>query len=332
MMAVVEERRTNAERDYRRNIAERLAQTIAVAVRSGPRSATFRHIDDEFIQADTTYLATQAELHNRPPHIRFENPWLFWPPAVLVFLIEAYVNKIIVDMAAQTPGGLSLLISGVVSLVLVWLAHNAGVSWRQIWSELNRRLEWMTLIQGVALVVIVLTMVTLLITLRAYFALVDTTSNGGVFDAVQGIASLGFDFIPKAFAVPEALTIGGLNFLALTFAFLFAMFSHDSDREYDRRYRDMKAARERRNKAIARYEEMQDRVQQRFSEPIGRALRIYVANGGELDALSKDDFKTQRAEAEAGPPPPPPPSPPPPPPAPPAPPPAPPEGKGESPW
>ena len=297
-MTVADERRERAQRNYEKHLAERLSAAKAVASRAGPNSIPYLNLDKEYEKANGIFEATQAELNDRPPHIRFENPWMFWIPAFIVFAMEAFINKIIVDMAAQTPGGISLLISGLLSVLLVWLAHNAGVSWRQVYSDLERRIVWSSLIWGVALVVVILLFVVGLMTLRAYFALVDTASDMNLFDTVKGVSSLGVQFVTQAFTVPESLTIGGLNFLALMFAFLFAFLSHDSDKEYDRRYIEMKRAKRARAKAQKRYEAEQEKIHGRFKRPIARTLRAFVGNGGDLRSLEADDFKAQRFEAE----------------------------------
>jgi hypothetical protein len=297
-MSVTEERRDRSQRTFVKHLAERLAAAKEVAARCGPTSMLFRHRQQEYEKALGTFEATQSELNDRPPHIRFESPWLFWPPAIVVFVIEAYINKIIIDMAAQTPGGISLLVSGLLSLFLVWLAHNAGISWRQIWSDLERRVVVSSVLWGVGILFILAVFVVGLMTLRAYYALATSGSAMNVFDAVKDIASLGPSFIAQAFGVPEALTIGGLNFLALTFAFLFAFFSHDSDKEYDKRYFEMKKAKAVRDKAVVRYEREQEGVHRRFKRPIARTLRSFVGNGGESGDLPADDFKQQRHEAE----------------------------------
>jgi len=299
-MAVADDRRERAKGTYQKNLGERLAAAKEVATRSGPNSATFRTLDEEFRHADGEFRSTQSELHERPPHIRFENPWLFWIPAVIVFLMEAFINKIVIDMAAQMPGGWSLLISGLLSLLLVWLAHNAGVSWRQIRSELENRTLWPTVLLALGSVALIALIVVLLISLRAYFALVDTSNGMDIFSTLKDVAAVAFSwsFLQRAFTVPEALAIGGVNVLALAFAFVFAFLSHDNDKEYDRRYREMKTTRKARIRAIARYESEQKAVYERFKRPIARALRAFVANHGNVGDIEPDDFKAQRLVAE----------------------------------
>ena len=183
-MSTSEEKQARAKQLYENALGSRLADTKEISGSSGPNSSDFQDCQSNFHDAKVEFDSNKQELHDRYPNIHFENPWFFWIPATLIFIIEASVNKIIIDMAAQTPAALSFLISAVISAILVAVSHLAGISWRQIWSELDRKIVGFSLGLGVILVLILLASVSGLMSVRAYYALTDQSTNMNIFGGV----------------------------------------------------------------------------------------------------------------------------------------------------
>jgi hypothetical protein len=303
-MAVSDQRRGNAERNYQRILAERLAAAKAVAVALGPNSRRQLELDTASQVATEEFLVTQTQLDNRAPNLKIEDPRIFWFVALVVFFAEATFNRVVVEMAAPVPTWFAFVISGVVSALLVWFAHLAGALLRQMWSEINRSLYVMNVLVGTGLIIVDLLGVLAIIALRGFFATADTGSDVNIFDAASTILTLNADVLFKALAVPEAAFLGGVNAAALVLAFVFGALSHDSEQEYHARYVEKERCARARATAIDRYEQAQERVFRRHRHALNRAIRAYVGSGGSVDALPRDDFKAHRLDAESEAPPP----------------------------
>lgn len=280
-------------------LAQRLAALNVAASSSGPTSPARLLMDAEQREAASELQSVATKVNNRATNIRLEDPKIFWIGSFFIFAIEAYLNKIIVDMAAQTTGGMSLLVAALVSIALVTLAHLCGSFLRQVWSESEDRILFVNAVLGLFLLVVVAVAVLAIMALRAYFALMTTTSNLHVFsDAVDALKELGLDFVFRSFAVPESVTLGGLNILALLVAFLFGFLSHDSDHQYDSRIREDKAVKEKLRRTMKAYEARLEKIFNRFRYKVEMAQKAFVSNKGVLSDLPEDNFKAQRAQAE----------------------------------
>ena len=297
-MAAAEDRRKGAKLKYEHLLAQRLADTKAEAASRGPNSRRQRDLDQRNASAVGEFEATQDELDNRAPNIRIESPIIFWGVALIILFTEAMFNRVVIEMAAPVPSWFALLISLVASGVLVWFAHVAGTMLRQLWSELNRSVYWMNIIVGVLLIGLDIVAVLAIIALRGYFTTVDLASGIDIFDAASTILRLDSGVLEMALTIPEAVTLGAINVLCLVLSFLIGMFSHDSEREFDTRYKEMTKAGAKVAKAVERYERNLDIIFRRYKRPLSKAGKTYVANGGATSELPPDDFKAQRAEAE----------------------------------
>lgn len=298
-MSAVDERRKVAGNNYEMLLANRLKDIKVVAKSAGPGSHTRQRLVDEMDEAKGRTGTVAGHMNHREPNILVHNQFLFWAGSVFILLIEAFLNKVVVDMAAQTAGGISLLVAALVSVTLVALAHWSGHLLRQVWSDSQRRILVWNVILGLLLLVVVAVAILAIMALRAYFTLVNTANVVNIFsDAVATIQEIGLDFVLRAFAVPEAATLGGLNMLALLVAFLFGFYSHDSDHQYDAALRNEGRADRRLKRQEAKYEQRLDGVHKAYKYRIERAQAAYVANQGKLTDLPVDSFTAQRAEAE----------------------------------
>lgn len=298
-MAATEERRKSSRLKYEHLLAQRLAGTKAEAAGRGPNSRRQRELDQKSAEATGEFKATQDELDDRAPNSRLESPIIFWSVALIILVTEAMFNRVVIEMAAPVPAWFALLISFVASAVLVWFAHIAGMLLRQMWSELNRSVYWMNVILGLFLIALDVVSVLAIVALRGYFTTVDLTTGIDIFQAASTILRLDTGALALALTIPEAVTLGAINVLCLVLAFLIGMISHDSEREFDTRYKQMKKADSNVARAVETYEHRLDVIFRRYARPIAKAGKTFVANGGAIAELPADDFKAQRAEAES---------------------------------
>lgn len=298
-MAAAEDRRKGAKLKYEHLLAQRLAATKAEAISRGPNSRRQRDLDQQKANSLGEFKATQDELDNRAPNIRIESPLIFWTVALIILFTEAMFNRVVIEMAAPVPAWFAFLISVVASGVLVWFAHVAGTLLRQMWSELNRSIYWMNVIIALLAIILDTLFVLAIIALRGYFTTVDLASGIDIFDAASSILRLDSGVLELALTIPEAVTLGAINALGLLLAFVIGMFSHDSEREFDTRYKQLKRDQRNAERAVEHYERRLEAVFRRFERPVAKSGKVYVANGGTIGDLPPDDFKAQRAEAEA---------------------------------
>lgn len=298
-MATIEERRATARNSYELELERRLSALKETASSTGPLSTARRALVKKCDDAEADLETVRGHIHHREPNILVHNQILFWVGSSFIFAVEAFLNKIIVDMAAQTAGGVSLLVSALVSVTLVAIAHWSGLLWRQIRSDSQRRFLFWNLVLGSVMLVLLFVAVLAIMALRAYFAVVNTTTVVDIFsDAVASLKELGPEFVLRVFGVPESATLGGLNILALLVAFLFGFFSHDSDHQYDSALRKVAKNDARLMRQEAGYERILNRIYLSFRGRIEQAQAAFVANKGVLSELPLDDFKAQRAIAE----------------------------------
>jgi hypothetical protein len=300
-VAVSEQRRRNAELNYKRILAERLAAATAEAVSRGPNSRRQRDLDARLVAAQEEFLATQAQLDNRAPDIKIKSPIVFWATALVIFLCEAMFNRVVVEMAVPVPSWLAFTISAIVSGILMAFAHIAGAQLRQLWSELRRSVYVTNVLLGVFLLAVDVAGILAIIALRGYFATADIAGEIDIFQSAGTLLKFDPAVLTRAFSNPEAITLGGINALALFLAFIVGMLSHDSEREYHARYVTFEQLSAKSDRDVSRYEGRQEKVFAAHRHHLSRASRAYVGNGGAIEDLPKDDFKGQRAEAEGTP-------------------------------
>ncbi|HVY19615.1 MAG TPA: hypothetical protein VHA70_05995 [Bauldia sp.] len=155
--------------------------------------------------------------------------------AVALALLEAPVNKFLFDVALQSIGIFSFLASVVLAFCLLILAHLAGKSIRQVWSEYRRRVVWSSLIVFLIIVTVLSGVIGILTVGRALTSATALTSFQDMFSAVQStVVSRGFwGAIVDAFSDISALILATVNIGGIFAAMMLAFFTHDPDKDFD---------------------------------------------------------------------------------------------------
>jgi hypothetical protein len=225
--------RNQAIADYKAVLDERGNALIAVNEKSGPRSKAYVALDEKL--KDEKQQLVRIRTAVRRPLARWHvRPWVMILIALGLALLEAPANKFLFDVALQSSGFVSYAVSAGVTAFLLFLAHFAGRSIRQIWSDYRGKVIWSNLIIFLVCFVMSLVIIGVLTVARAAFASVGGTIGelmGGVAGNVTALGPLGALF--AALGDTSALVLACINMGGIVTTFVIAFFSHDSDRDYD---------------------------------------------------------------------------------------------------
>jgi hypothetical protein len=288
--------------DFRAALQKRQSDLNAAAGSFGPPSLEYMRVNHKFEDTKAELKRTSIRLGGRAPQIVFRSLFLFWIAFILILVAEAAINKVLFDMALLSSTAVSLAASALLSCALVFLSHISGLSWRQAWSEFKERILWANVFIGFVCGGVVLACVSVIMAVRAEFALNADVGIG--FDFLRNITSKILangiiDFLRSGFATTESLIMGALNSAALLVAFIVAFLSHDSDHEYDSRVREHEGAAAELRRIQRKYGTLVRRIHAKYATQIDNARDAFCSHGGSVEELPSDNLKEQLAIAEA---------------------------------
>jgi hypothetical protein len=224
-------RRFEATAGYKNVLDERGNALMAVNERSGPRSKSYASIESK-LKKDDQQLERIKMAVRRPISRWGVRTWILALVAVVLAIFEAPANKFLFDNALQSFGFASMAASFATTAFLLLLAHFAGRSIRQIWSDYRHKIIWSNVLIFLGCVAFAGAMVSVLTVARSTFASTASTV-GDLISGIQTITTLGPAAITQALTDPAAIVLAMLNLGAFGATFVLAFFSHDSDRDFD---------------------------------------------------------------------------------------------------
>lgn len=293
---------------YENLLSMRRAELEKVAISLGPPSKEYKNAETKLGEKKEAMEFQSNSVGGRPPHISFENQWLFWTLTSIVGVTEIGTNKVLVDMALLLPSYISILVSAVLSCALLLLSHWAGHSARQVWSESRQKWIVSNILWWCGTALTVVGLIVVMMVLRASFANAENFSGGlgNVFgDVANSVKNVGFwGLIWQTLSTPEAAILGAFNLICTLAAFLAGFISHDSDLDYDMSYIQHKKVEDAFYGVRKKYESMIENVHGKYAKKIENQRAAFVeansrlASSDEKRELRKDDFAADRAEAE----------------------------------
>lgn len=233
-LAEWEARRYGAHSEYLKIVNLRENELLEASGKVGPRSAAFQNAKKDLQRAEIERDGIQGVL--RRPLNKYHVRWRYFAAfAVALALLEAPVNKFLFDVALQSIGIFSFLASVVLAFCLLILAHLAGKSIRQVWSEYRRRVVWSSLVVFLLIVTVLSGVVSILTVGRALTSATAVASFQEMFSAVrttvvqQGI----WNALTTAFSDISALILATVNIGGIFAAMMLAFFTHDPDKDFD---------------------------------------------------------------------------------------------------
>jgi hypothetical protein len=225
-------RRFEAMAGYKDVLDERGNALMSANERDGPRSKTYVALEDK-LKKDEQQLERIKTAVRRPISRWGVRTFILVIVAIALAFFEAPANKFLFDMALQSTGFASYAASVAVTGFLLLLAHFAGRSIRQVWSDYRRKIIWSNIAIFVICMGIAFLIIGVLTVARHAFASEGTTIDD-LMSGIQGAISLGpVAALGAALTDMSALVLACINIGGIAATFMLAFFSHDSDRDFD---------------------------------------------------------------------------------------------------
>lgn len=226
-------RRFEATAGYKNVLDERGNAMLATNERHGPHSKTYEAIEERLKKADLQYERIKMALRRPISRWQVRGAVMALVTGGLA-LLEAPANKFLFDVALQSSGFVSYCVSAGITAFLLALAHFAGRSIRQVWSDVRQRVIWSNIVVFLICIGFASGIIGVLTVARAAFA-AETGSIDALLSGIQGhVESLGpWGALVSALSDMSALVLACINLGGFVTTFVIAFKSHDSDRDYD---------------------------------------------------------------------------------------------------
>lgn len=225
--------RFDAEHAYVDMINRRENQILACSEETGPHSEKYLNAarDVEAAEREDERIRVVVGRPLNKWHLPF---WVLIAFGLALAFFEAPVNKFLFDVALQSSNLFSWTISFGFACALLLLAHVAGFSLRQVWSEHRKKVVWSSLIIFVLMFGGLFTLVSILTIARAWFS----AEAGTIHDLVSGVAStlqsVGvWGALRNAFSDMSALVLVTVNIGGILMTMMLSFFTHDPDKDFD---------------------------------------------------------------------------------------------------
>lgn len=226
-------RRTAAIASYKGMLDQRGNALLSVNEASGLKSKPYQTVQQRLGDSESELSRIKAQVR-RPLSRIGVRPSILLIVGVALALLEAPANKFLFDVALQSSGLASFGASAAVTAFLLILAHLAGKSIRQVWSEYRRRPLIWSAVAFLFCIAVDVVIVGILTVARAAFA----GGEGSIADLVEGlkgtVSSAGpIAAVINALSNTSALVLACINIGGIITTMMLAFFAHDPDRDYD---------------------------------------------------------------------------------------------------
>ncbi|MEQ1933103.1 MAG: hypothetical protein ABL962_04395, partial [Fimbriimonadaceae bacterium] len=175
-------RRYEAKAHYKDVLDARGNELMSINERSGPASKGYMSLTTKLEQDQQQLQRIKTAV--RRPISRWNVPTrVLVMIGALLALLEAFANKFLFDIALQSAGIVSYAVSVATTAFLLIMAHIAGSSIRQVWSDYRHKVIWSAPILFLVALSLSLFIVAILTVARAAFA----TQAGTIGDLLTGI-------------------------------------------------------------------------------------------------------------------------------------------------
>jgi TRAP-type C4-dicarboxylate transport system permease small subunit len=271
--------RYDAEAAYQDILNRRGNQILAISERCGPRSERYVAQQNELDAAEREDERIRVVV-GRPLnrwHIPF---WVLVAFGLALAFFEAPVNKFLFDVALQSSNLFSWTISFGFACALLILAHIAGFSLRQIWSEHRRRIVWSSLVIFILMFFALFVLVSILTIARAWFSAEAGTIRDLVSDVTSTVQAVGiWTTLRNAFADISALVLVTVNIGGILMTMMLSFFTHDPDKDLDAASRAVERHRARLAKIAKEFVSSKEKIVRDFAPQLaGHGANYKTAN------------------------------------------------------
>jgi hypothetical protein len=226
-------KRFAAKAAYKDVLDQRGNALVSVNETGGPRSKSYTAIEER-LKKDEQELERIKISVRRPVSRLRVRAFVLLLVGVGLALLEAPANKFLFDVALQSTGFVSYSVSVAVTAFLLLMAHFAGRSIRQIWSDYRHKVIWSSPLVFLFCITSAGVIIGILTVARAAYASQGGTI-GDLMAGIQGnVQSLGpIGALVAALSDTSALVLACINVGGIVATMMLAFFSHDPDRDYD---------------------------------------------------------------------------------------------------
>ena len=222
-----------ARASYEKILNERENKILSLSEKSGLRSQSYKEAEKDLDRAEREFERIHSAVR-RPL-----NKWRIAPIYLVIIggvlaLLEAPINKFLFDVALQSSNLGSYAISIMFAAALLIIAHVAGKSLRQVWSDYRKRIVWSSLIAFLLAILVLAFLVCVLTVARASFSANNATIHDLFSNVSTSIGALGLvGTLLASFSDISALVLLTVNFGGIFMTMMLSFFSHDPDKDFD---------------------------------------------------------------------------------------------------
>jgi hypothetical protein len=228
-------RKYAAEAAYVEVLNARGNDLMPINKKYGPQSEPYRMLKDKLHSAKEEF--ERIHIAVRRPLNRHRVRWIFFAAfALALALLEAPVNKYLFDVALNGSSFVSYSVSVAFAFFVLVLAHVAGRSIRQAWSEYRRKVLWTPVALFLLLSFVLAGIVSVLTVGRASTSAVAELSNFNdlLSNVRSNVTSLGlWGTFADAFSNISALVLATVNIGAIFMTMMVAFFTVDPDKDFE---------------------------------------------------------------------------------------------------
>lgn len=275
---------------YRQLLSQRDGKLATLRETVGPASDQWKRAEDKLQELAADKRSIFAKL-GRPSDGNGVSFWWFMFAATVLALLEAPINKFMLDNILRASNIESYVVSVFVTFAMLALAHHAGHLLRQFRSEYQECIYVTKVVVAAVILFILVACVSVLTIGRAFYSTATIVASGKeIFSEVgKQIAVLGFwQSLMSALTDNAALFLACLNTAGIAIAFLAAFTRYDSDKNYQAAIDAEKRAGKSLSRLENRYSSSVSKVAKIFSPKLAGVAAAYGAQTARLVALKSN--------------------------------------------
>lgn len=278
-LAQAQGQRYASRADYENLLNERENHILGLSEKSGPKSDRFLNARKDLEKAEREFERIHAVVR-RPLNRWAFPPRVFLLLALLLAAFEAPVNKFLFDAALESTNLASIGISFGFACGLLFLAHVAGLSLRQIWSEHRKRVVWTSVVLFLLMLAVLFALVSILTVARATFSAEAGTIRDLLSDVGSTIRQAGiFGALARAMSDMSALVLATVNIGGIFMTMMLSFFMHDADKDFDQASRTVERQRRKLSEIVDEFTTSKNKIVKEYAPHLaGHSANYKTAN------------------------------------------------------
>jgi hypothetical protein len=277
--------RSLALTNYRSFLSDRDRKIATLRNTIGPDSDIWKRTESNLLKAEAQKDGIGAKL-GRPIEGSQKSRWYYLIPAGLIVLLEAFMNKFLLDNAFQLPNLLTYLMSAVVTFLMLSLANLSGRMLRQCKGEYSERIfPWFIAIP-VVLLTVIFGFISILTIGRAALEIVVSADINIFSEVTRQVLNHGYwKSLGIALADNNALMVAVMNLISVAVAFVAPFTRVDSDKDYQAAFDEYQAQFRSLQSMSKKYAKQLNATAKKFAPKLSSAVANYGAHNARVVAI-----------------------------------------------